>query len=227
LFFLVYYFIGLDFFRMVDFAARLNRLAFIRLVRMGPKFHIDAEEWLHIAVSVVTISLAFSLFRETTFSPDYFWLIFFTVGLGFILHELAHKWVAVSFGATSYYRASTFGLFGALALAFITSGQLVFAAPGAVYFHGAHLTREQVGKIGIAGPLMNLALAVGFFLLALWAPGLRELALTGVSVNAFLGAFNLVPFGMLDGAKVYAWNKTVWLASFVSMLVVMFLVVAG
>ncbi len=194
---------------------------------MAPKFHIDAEEWLHIGVSIVTISLAFSLFREVVFSPDYFWLIFLTVGLGFVLHELAHKWVAISFGATSYYRASTLGLFGALALAFITGGALVFAAPGAVYFHGAHLTREQVGKIGLAGPLTNLLLAIGFFFLALWAPGLRELALTGVSVNAFLGAFNLVPIGMLDGAKVYAWNKTVWLASFVSLLVVMFLVASG
>lgn len=194
---------------------------------MASRFHIDAEEWLHIAVSVVTISLAFSLFREDVFSPDYFWIIFLTVGLGFILHELAHKWVAVSFGATSYYRASTFGLFGALALAFLSGGTLVFAAPGAVYFHGAHLSREQVGKIGLAGPLMNLALALGFLALAMTAPGLRELALMGVSVNAFLGAFNLVPIGVLDGAKVYAWNKTVWLASFASMLVVMFLVVAG
>ncbi len=194
---------------------------------MASRFHIDPEEWLHIGVSVITISLAFSLFRDEVFSPDYFWVVFLTVGLGFILHELAHKWVAVRFGATSYYRASTLGLFGALALAFLTAGAIVFAAPGAVYFHGAHLSREQVGKIGLAGPLMNLALAVFFFFLAFSAPGLRELALTGVGVNAFLGAFNLIPIGMLDGAKVWAWNKTVWLASFVSLLVVMFLVVAG
>ncbi|MBI2446140.1 hypothetical protein HYV43_07165 [Candidatus Micrarchaeota archaeon] len=188
---------------------------------MASKFHIDTEEWLHIGVSVVTISLAFSLFRESVFSPDYFWLIFLTVGLGFVLHELAHKWVAIQYGATAYYRASTFGLFAALALAFLTNGSLVFAAPGAVYFHG-HVTREQNGKISLAGPLMNLALAIGFGALAVWAPGLRELALTGVSVNAFLGAFNLVPIGMLDGAKVWAWNKTVWLASFVSMIAVLF-----
>jgi len=189
---------------------------------MASRFHIDPEEWLHIGVSVITISLAFSLFRDDVFSPDYFWLVFLTVGLGFVLHELAHKWVAVSYGATSYYRASTLGLFASLALAFVTSGALVFAAPGAVYFHGSHLSAKQVGRISLAGPLMNLALAIGFGVVAFTVPGLRELALTGVWVNAFLGAFNLIPIGMLDGAKVWAWDKTVWLASFVSMLVVLF-----
>ena len=189
---------------------------------MTSRFHIDSEEWLHIVVSVVTISLAFSLFREDAFSPDYFWLVFLTVGLGFVLHELAHKWVAIQYGASAYYRASTLGLFGSLALAFLTSGALVFAAPGAVYFHGSHLSRRQVGKISLAGPLMNLALAIAFGVLAFTVPGLRELGLMGVWVNALLGAFNLIPLGMLDGAKVWAWDKTVWLASFVSMLVVLF-----
>ena len=189
-------------------------------------FRIDPEEWLHIAVSVVTISFAFSLFKEPVFSPDYFWLIFLTVGLGFVLHELAHKYVAIRYGATAYYRASTFGLLAALGLAFLTNGSLVFAAPGAVYFHGSHLNRNQVGRISLAGPLMNLALALVFGFVAFTVPGLRELAFVGVSVNAFLGAFNLVPFGILDGAKVYAWDKTVWLASFVSLLAVMFAIAA-
>ncbi len=193
---------------------------------MATQFKIDPEEWLHIAVSVLTISFAFSLFKEPGFSIDYFWLIFITVGLGFVLHELAHKYVAIRYGANAYYRASTFGLFAALGLAFITNGSLVFAAPGAVYFHGSHLTREQIGKIGLAGPMMNLVLALVFGFIALNVPGLREMGLMGVSVNAFLGAFNLVPFGILDGAKVYAWDKNVWLVAFGSLIAVMLAIAA-
>ncbi|MBI5225930.1 hypothetical protein HY994_01675 [Candidatus Micrarchaeota archaeon] len=193
---------------------------------MATTFKIDPEEWLHIAVSVLTISFAFSFFKEPGFSPDYFWLIFVTVGLGFVLHELAHKYVANRYGANAYYRASTYGLFGALLLALITNGSLVFAAPGAVYFHGSHLTREQIGKIGLAGPMMNLLLTLVFGFIALNVPGLREMGLMGVSVNAFLGAFNLVPFGVLDGNKVYQWDKNVWLVSFGSLIAVMLAIAA-
>ncbi len=185
------------------------------------KFRIDTEEWLHIGVSVVTVSLAFSLFRETVFSPDYFWLVFFTVGLGFVLHELAHKYVAIHYGATSYYRASSVGLFAALLLAFLTNGSIVFAAPGAVYFHG-HLNNKQVGKVKLAGPMANLILAIVFGALALGVPGLKELALTGVYVNTFIGAFNMLPFGFLDGAKIYEWNKNVWIAVFMAFFALMF-----
>ncbi|MBI4360470.1 site-2 protease family protein [Candidatus Micrarchaeota archaeon] len=185
------------------------------------RFRIDAEEWLHILVSVITISLAFSLFRDDVFSVDYFYTVLLTVGLGFILHELAHKYVAISFGATAYFRAWTLGLVLALGMAFATQGQFVFAAPGAVYFHG-RLSKAQVGKISIAGPLMNLGLAILFLVLAASVPSLQQFALLGAVVNAFLGAFNMVPFGVLDGAKVWAWNKGVWLSTFLAFFFLLF-----
>lgn len=184
------------------------------------RFTIDLEEWLHILVSVLTISLAFSLFRDV-FSTDFFFVVLVTVGLGFMLHELAHKYVAIHFGATAYFRAWTLGLVLALGMAFATQGQFVFAAPGAVYFHGK-LSTAQVGKISVAGPLVNLALAILFLVLAVSAPALRGVALLGAVVNAFLGAFNMVPFGVLDGAKVWAWNKGVWLTTFLSFFLLLF-----
>lgn len=162
------------------------------------------EEILHILVSVITISIAFSLFSGN------FWLVLTTIGLGFILHELSHKIVAQSYGAIAFYRAWTFGLVIALGLAVVTAGRFVFAAPGAVVIYGAHLTREHQGKIAAAGPLMNFFLALGFLSLATASPGLKDVAFWGAYVNAFLGAFNMIPIFPLDGQKIKAWNEGAW-----------------
>ncbi|MBU1197983.1 site-2 protease family protein [Candidatus Micrarchaeota archaeon] len=163
----------------------------------------DYVEILHIVVSVITISIAFSLFSGQ------FWLILITLGLGFVLHELAHKFVAQGYGAIAYYRAWTFGLVLALVLAVVTGGGFVFAAPGAVMIHGPHLTRSQNGKIAIAGAMMNFFLALGFIMLGTLTQ-YRELAYWGAYINAFLGAFNLIPIYPLDGQKVKAWNPLWW-----------------
>ena len=34
------------------------------------------------------------------------------------------------------------------------------------------------------------------------------------SLNSFLAVFNLIPMGPLDGGKILAWNKVVWIAMF-------------
>ena len=176
---------------------------------------MNKTEAAHILVSVVTISLAFSLFKTEVFDPGYFLLILTTVGVAFIFHELAHKYVAMHYGAHAEYRAWTTGLFLALVLAFVTQGGFVFAAPGAVYIFG-RVTREQNGKISLAGPAMNLVLAIVFLAVALALGSGSQLsswAATGAFVNVFLGAFNMLPFPPLDGSKVMAWDKRVWLAA--------------
>lgn len=187
---------------------------------------ISATEALHIAVSVVTISLAFSLFRdEGMFDPEFFLLIFITVGAGFVFHELGHKYMAIKYGLQAEYRAWTTGLFLALFLAFVTQGGFVFAAPGAVYIFGGHVTREQNGKISLAGPFVNLLLVIGFFALAAASDPhsfIARVGATGVFVNAFLGIFNLLPFHPLDGAKVMAWNKMIWASMFAVFGIILF-----
>lgn len=173
---------------------------------------MQLEEALHILVSVVTISIAFTILYSGSFdiTQDFafnFAQIIFTVGLGFIIHELAHRYVAIRYGAKAKYKAWTFGLVFAILTSFIG---FVFAAPGAVYIYGKNLTRDQNGRVALAGPLANLVLAVLFALLGFLAPGLREVAGLGVQVNAFLGLFNLIPLHPLDGGKIYEYSKTNW-----------------
>lgn len=181
---------------------------------------MNKEEMLHIIVSVVTISLAFSFIQPSGFTPAVFMAILFTLGLGFILHELAHKYVAIHFGVHAEYRAWTAGLFMALVLA-LTVG-FVFAAPGAVYIMG-RVSREQTGKIAVAGPLMNLFLALVFVGVGWLVPAAAEFAALGAFVNLFLGAFNMLPIFVLDGQKVAAWNQGVWAALFLAFVALLFL----
>jgi Zn-dependent protease len=38
----------------------------------------------------------------------------------------------------------------------------------------------------------------------------RFLAYLGMSINASLALFNLIPLGVFDGAKIMKWNRKVW-----------------
>jgi Zn-dependent protease len=173
---------------------------------------MNRTEFIHILISVITISLAFSLAFIQSFP-----LVFFTVGLGFIMHEMGHRAVAKRFGCIAQYRAWMEGLVLALIMAFATGGRFIFAAPGAVYIYKPGLTRRENGMISAAGPMMNILLGV-FFLWFFMGTSFPEFAQWGFKVNMFLALFNLVPFGPLDGAKVLEWNRTVWAIMFIPLL---------
>ena len=189
------------------------------------KFHISTDELLHILISVITISFAFAIVwtGSTNFDANFLstmGIILLTVGVGFIFHEMAHKYVAIKYGAYARYTAWTLGLVLAIIMAFGLG--FVFAAPGAVYVYGNHITREQNGKISMAGPLTNLVLGIAFILIGFAFPALKHITTLGSTVNFFLGAFNMLPFFPMDGQKVYAWDKRIWLALLIPLVILAF-----
>jgi len=149
---------------------------------------------------------------------------FATAGVGFLLHELAHKVVAVRFGQVAEFRADYNML--VLTLLSAMAGFLV-AAPGAVYHRGRVSLRER-GLISLAGPVTNLLLIVPFAAMML-APGelVRFVGEKGVLINALLAAFNMAPYGPLDGRTVLKWNKAVFVAVFVPSLALALFVFLG
>jgi len=181
----------------------------------------STEELTHLFVSLLVLSFAFSLvlYREEIFtsgfnySPILFLNSLIVVGLAFILHEeLGHKIVAQRFGYWAEYRAWPMGIFLALIMAVITKGGFVFAAPGAVMisaFTRINIpNKEKMGKIAVAGAVVNIILAIMFIGLSLIFSS--NLFAMGAQVNVWLALFNMIPIGMLDGAKVIKWDKRVW-----------------
>lgn len=140
-----------------------------------------------------------------------------TVGVAFIAHEvLGHKLVAQRYHLFAEFRADDLFLLLAILVSFTG---FVFAAPGAVVIGG--VTRiNTFGKIAASGPLVNILLALFFgflsragisLILPLYDTRGIDLIASSYQINAWLALFNLLPLGILDGAKVLAWNRKVWL----------------
>ena len=129
-------------------------------------FKFTSNEVRDLIISFFVISLSFSiLYTGRDFSAMYFILpiVMVGVGLGFILHELGHKFSAMHFGYWSEYQLWPVGLIIALASSFCG---IVFAAPGAVYTYANFLDDRTNGIISIAGPIVNIVLAIVFLLIA-------------------------------------------------------------
>ncbi|TFF95522.1 hypothetical protein EU546_03135 [Candidatus Thorarchaeota archaeon] len=146
----------------------------------------------------------------------------------FMLHELAHKFVAQHYGMWSEFRMSPQGYY-------LSAIAILFAFPifgtGVVYTSGSS-SREESAKSNLAGPLSNFVLAfaaaaivvISVLLLGGVAYPFGLIAQYTISLNAMLGLFNMIPIQPFDGATVMNWNKAVWATVAASLL---FLLVFG
>ena len=182
---------------------------------------IPRRERIDLVIAWLAIAIAFSLLPirrqfEVTGRVDpvtaflFFAVSLLTVGVGFVLHELAHKFTAMHFGYWAEFRKDNQMLLIAVVLAAFAG--VVFAAPGATVVYGDRIDRRQNGLISAAGPATSLALALVFLVLYLLPLGslVQYIGLSGFQINAMLAAFNMLPVSVLDGRKVLAWNVVVF-----------------
>lgn len=182
-----------------------------------------AREIRDILISLFVISLAFDYIltgRDLNATIAYFGYTVVVVGFAFVLHELAHKFVAIRYGYSAEYKT----WFQGLILALITSYfGFVFAAPGAVYVRGYNIKPSENGIISLAGPVTNIILAVLFLMSIPLASqyGISRIAMLGVYINSFFAVFNLIPLVVLDGAKIFRWNPLIWIATMILALILL------
>jgi Zn-dependent protease len=92
-------------------------------------------------------------------------------------------------------------------------------SPGAVMISGP-ATMDDIGKISIAGPITNIIMS-GACLAAAFIPynPIAWVFVAGALINGYIAVFNLIPIGILDGHKIFNWNKTIWAVAFAASIV--------
>jgi Zn-dependent protease len=134
----------------------------------------------------------------------------------FVCHEMAHKISAQRHGYWAEFRWYPMGLAFSVFTAYLG---FLFAAPGATVVGGMGDLR-QWGRTSLAGPLANLGFATAFYVSSIAAWELHSAAFFWLLLlayfNTFFAAFNLVPVGPLDGAKVLRWSSLAWAVSFLA-----------
>ena len=174
---------------------------------------IPLRERRDLLIAWLAISIAFTLIYirggvNVTGLIFFFVMSLLTVGVAFILHELAHKFTAMRYGYWAEFKKDNQMLLVAVVMAALVG--VVFAAPGATYIYG-NATRAENGRISAAGPLTNLLLCIPFAVLMLFGGGLIGIVgLVGFRVNAMIATFNMLPISVLDGRKILAWNPAVF-----------------
>lgn len=158
---------------------------------MGSSNGIGTSELIDLLLSFVVLTVAFSMsgIGLGGLNAENLVIVAVAVGTGFLLHELAHKFVAQRYGYWAEYKASMFGLILTVVMALAIG--IVFAAPGAVMIRKMlHSTPQstytysesddaywdslerKTGNedlwISLAGPMTNIILTALFFAMVMY-----------------------------------------------------------
>jgi hypothetical protein len=143
-------------------------------------------------------------------SPEYRFAIIVTAP-AIILHELGHKFIALSVGATANFHAAYTFLALAVILKLASSG-IIFFVPAYVSWVGS-VSFFGSSAIAFAGPAVNLALWLGSWAILEYLPKhhmtkrYTQLLILTKQINMFLFGFNMIPLRLgpfsFDGYQVF------------------------
>ena len=197
-----------------EFLKRLDGRATLPHVRIKSGLYeiiylrFSKTEIFHLGIATaLVIAVGMSLYR---FQLRWDFLTIFISA--FVLHELAHKFLAQFYRAWAEFRVLFYGAV-VTAIAALPFFPFKFIAPEAVMISG-NLSINRYGRVSLIGPLTNIAMGTGFLCsylaLAVVGGSAHPILLVGARFNGFIAFFNMIPFMGLDGQKIFGWNKIVW-----------------
>lgn len=184
--------------------------------RVKGRIYFSPKELEHLVIAVllvIGIGLSYAFYLGALELED--WPVVFAalsviIVASFFTHEIAHKVTAQRRGLWAEFRLTVWG-------AILTAISILFPfkiiSPGAVMIAGP-ARMDDIGKISIAGPITNIVLS-SVLLGPVFVPNPYSLVFViGAFFNAYVAVFNLIPFGILDGYKIFSWDKKVWALAF-------------
>jgi len=201
------------------------------------------SELLHFLIggSLIFVIGLISFWDPQLFTLGYGWAVFMLAGFymtAFLFHEFGHRQVAVHFGLQTKFRLLTFGMLltviglltGLFSLISNSPALPSLALPGAVVVLGLDKINRKTGLCKAAGPTINLIygsilLAVSFLIPSTLYP-LNYFFALAAYLNYMLGAFNMIPLGILDGQNIFKWSKKVYFILMGSLILLLILTIA-
>jgi Zn-dependent protease len=193
-----------------------STITFGRSRQVKGRVYFSPKELEHLAIGVllvIGIGLSFAFYLGALEIED--WSVIFAalsviVVASFFTHEIAHKVTAQRRGLWAEFRLTVWGAI-LTAISIILPFKII--SPGAVMIAGP-ARMDDIGKISIAGPVTNIVLS-SMLLGPVFVPNPYSLVFViGAFFNAYIAIFNLIPIGILDGYKIFSWDKKVWALAF-------------
>jgi Zn-dependent protease len=190
-----------------------HKVTFGQPQRAKGRIYFSPKELKHLAVAallVIGIGLSTGLYSDAFAQVEWFYtVVAFTVILtvSFFMHEIAHKITAQRQGLWAEFRLTLWG--AALTLVSVLTPLFKIISPGAVMISGS-ARNSEIGRISIAGPATNIVLSTVLLTLAFAPSPYVGIFFFGAFFNAWVALFNLIPIGILDGYKIFSWDKRVW-----------------
>ena len=187
--------------------------------------YFSPKELKHITVAaLLVVGIGFSIglygnyFGGFLFEWTWVMMAVFAVimAASFLVHEIAHKVMAQKKGLWAEFRLTTWGAVLTFASIFLPFRMI---APGAMMIAGSP-NGDEIVKISLAGPITNIIFSSVLFVFAFAIiPSAFGMLIFAAYITAFMAVFNLIPFGVLDGYKIFSFNKKLWALAFIPSLI--------
>ena len=140
------------------------------------------------------------------------------VALSILVHDAGQRLWGLAIGYRVEFRMWTFGLIGALIVAFVSNGNLWLIVPSGFLLH--HLAGHRLGwfryginyfgqaMVALAGPLFTLMLVIFLKVLNIFSPS--PLIHKAIIFNVIYAITSLLPIPPLDGSKVYFGSRMLY-----------------
>jgi Zn-dependent protease len=187
-------------------------------------FPLEKSESRGLLITIVILGFIFS-FRDwgtTTFNVSIglrnFVITMLLVALAMLVHELAHRTIAIWLGYRSQYKVWLLGLVIGLVVAFVSNGYLLFIAAGTLVI--THLEVHRLGKgyyatnmkhlgwIAMSGPIANMLFAV--VLKSIYLATSSPLVHKAMLINIWIALFDMLPIPPFNGSRTFFGSRFIY-----------------